>query len=180
MQMNADGLAAKYKIPGTIEVSKDAPSPHCNAWKWQPHIKFDLDNFPKMQSKKAWHSDDASATMAKTALTDKCTEFDTQMQMMRNSFADQLKIIKEDGAKQDTEAKRHITNAKQTYNKAQEAMLTKYKMIHESITKSCMNYITILKHQNKLSIHLQTHDNETHVQSNAFAQVLASTPVCPQ
>ena len=53
MQTYADGLAAKYKIPGTIEVPKDAPSPHCNAWKQQPHIKFDLDNFPKMQSKKA-------------------------------------------------------------------------------------------------------------------------------
>ena len=33
MQMYADGLTAKYKIPGTIEVPKDAPSPHRNAWK---------------------------------------------------------------------------------------------------------------------------------------------------
>ena len=33
MQMYADGLAAKYKIPGTIEVPKDAPSPHHNACK---------------------------------------------------------------------------------------------------------------------------------------------------
>ena len=33
MQMYANGLTAKYKIPGTIEVPKDAPSPHRNAWK---------------------------------------------------------------------------------------------------------------------------------------------------
>ena len=93
---------------------------------------------------------------------------------MRNSFADQLKIIKEDRAKQDSEAKRHIANAKQSYNTAQEAMLTKYKTIRESITESHANYNTILEHQNKLSICLQTRNNETHVQSNAFTQVLLS------
>ena len=33
IQTYANGLTAKYKIPGTIEVPKDAPSPHRNAWK---------------------------------------------------------------------------------------------------------------------------------------------------
>ena len=112
--------------------------------------------------------------MAKTALTDEHTKFDTQMQMMRNSFADQLKIIKEDGAKQDSEAKRRITDAEQSYNTAQEAMLTEYKTIRESITESHAKYNMILKRQNKLSICLQTCNNETHVQLNAFAQVLLS------
>ena len=55
---------------------QDAPSPRCNAWKCQPHIKFDSANFPKLQSKKARHADDASAAMAKTVLMDECTEFD--------------------------------------------------------------------------------------------------------
>ena len=96
------------------------------------------------------------------------------MQMMRNSFTDQLKIIKEDGAKHDTEAKRRIADAEQTYNKAQEAMLTEYKTIRESITESRTNYNMILERQNKLSIRLQTRDNETRAQSNAFAQVLLS------
>ena len=64
--------------------------------------------------------------------------------------------------------------AEQTYVSAQSDMINKYKTIQESIAASCQDYNKILECQNKLSLHLQHHNNESQNQSNTFAQVLMS------
>ena len=116
MEKYAEGLTKKYKLMALITIPKqDAPSPRCVTWKHQPHIKFDSANFPKLQSKKACHADDASAAMANTMLMDECSKFVSQIQLMKMSFSKQLAIIKEQGAMKESKAKAHITAAEQTY-----------------------------------------------------------------
>ena len=90
------------------------------------------------------------------------------------SFSEQLTIIKEQVAMKESKAKACIMAAEQSYVSAQSDMINEYKTIQESITASCQDYNEILECQNKLSLHLQHHDNESQNQSNTFAQVCMS------
>jgi hypothetical protein len=150
---HAQSLKARFGLPDVVRISTgNPPTPTRNAWKRTPTLKVTQENFPDLPTPSRCHidkrlhtengssdattiaADDDSLSppslgMTQTALTDECTEFQSTIVNLQNSFSKAFNEIKINGDKRANEFETRIKEAEQAYVNAQMTMLTEFKTV---------------------------------------------------